>query len=476
MSSKKQSRKVFDIIVIGAGSGGLNIASAMNTLGFKVLLVSKTESDIGGDCLNTGCIPSKALIHVAKIIKNSNDAKEFGITVNGKVDFKKVSSYIQDKIEVIREHETKEYFESKGMAVAIGNATFNSKKSILVNGNEYFANKIVLATGSKPRALDLPGIKTIKPLTNETIFNLKKLPEKLLIIGGGPIGIELGQAFQRLGSKVTILEAGSKFLPKEDQEISKILLSQLKSEGVNVLFNVKLQEIKKSEVIFEHEKKAKKALFNEVLVSIGRELNTDNLNLAKAGIKKNKHNQLIIDEYLRTTNKDILVSGDVAGSFQFTHAAELHASVILNNLFSPLKKKVNYDSFSWVTYTDPEIATFGQSLGQLKQKQIPYAVEELSLEDNDRSITDNSRAGKIKLYISKGKILGGTMIGENAGEIVQELVLSMHAGVPVSKIFSKIYAYPTASRINKRVIQLMYSKGLNSFKKKVLKILYRWVS
>jgi len=463
----------YDIIVIGAGSGGLNIAGFMNKAGFKVLLIDKSDENIGGDCLNFGCVPSKALIHISKLVHSAKESEEFGLRIKGKVNIKAVMDYIKDKKEIIRMHENAAYFRKIGMDVALGEAKFASKNSVLVNGKEYFGKKIVIATGSRPRKLNVPGIKNVKYYTNESIFNMESLPKELVIVGGGPIGIEMSQALNRLGSKVTLIDHHSYFLPKESKEIAKVLFKKLKEEGIKFYFNSKIKVFESSnEILFEDSLgKDKKLSFDALLVSIGRKINIDNLDLDKAGIELDG-SKLKVDSYLRTTNKNIFVCGDAAGSYQFTHAAELHAGVLINNFFSPIKKKLNNDNLSWVTYTSPEIATFGLNEDSLNKKGVKYEKLVLDFEDDDRSIVDNYVDGKLILFVGKNKILGGSMAAMNAGEIIQELVLANTAGLDIKHIFGKIYPYPTASRVNKKIITNYFSNKLTSSVKKILRFTY----
>lgn len=464
--------KKYDIIVIGAGSAGLNIASFMNKTGFKVLLIDKTDKNIGGDCLNFGCVPSKALIHISRLVHNTKETSKFGLKSNGQIDIKKVVKYIREKKDIIRKHENASYFRKIGMDVALGSAKFISKNSVSVNKKIYTAKKIVIATGSKPRELYIQGIEKVKHFTNETIFDIAKLPKKLLIVGGGPIGIEIGQAFGRLGSKVTVLQRSDNFLPKEDPIISKVLLKQLEGEGMEILMNSGPKKFTSSnEVVIRKGNKDIKIKFDAVLIAIGRQLNYKGLDLEKAGIEI-EDRKIKVDEYLRTTNKNVLLCGDIAGSYQFTHAAEMHAGIIISNFFSPRKKKLNNDHLSWVTYTSPEIATFGLNEKELKKREIKYEKLTLDFSDDDRSIVDDYTEGKLILYISKNKILGGSMVAMNAGELFQELVLANSSNLDIKNIFNKIYPYPTAARVNKKIIANHFSKKLSPFVKKIMRFLY----
>lgn len=459
----------YDLIVIGAGSGGLNIASFMNKAGFKVLLVEKEDKKIGGDCLNTGCVPSKALIHVAKLMKSAKEAEKFSSHKTSTADLAEVMKYVKNKIETIREHENASHFKKQGLDVELGTAKFHSKNSIIVNGKIHSAKSIILATGSRPKKLSVPGIEKVDYLTNENIFKLKKLPKHIVFVGGGPISLELAQAFRRLGSKVTILLRGDKFLPKESKEIADLLLEQLKEEGIEVKFKTNISEFRsKKEAILNDKSKLR---FDNIMINIGRDRNFKNLDLEKAGIKFNEKG-ILKDDYLRTTNKNVYLSGDVAGEYMFTHSAELHAGIIINNFFSPFKKKFSQDKFAWVTFTDPEIATFGLNKDQLEQRRIKYQKLEMPFVHDDRAIVDSRSKGKIEIYVSKNKILGGTMIGSNAGELCQELIFAMANDLSIKSFLNKIYPYPTASRINKALIGSYFMKNLSPFYKRILKFLY----
>lgn len=464
---------MYDIIVIGAGAGGLNIASFMNRAGFKVLLIDKSDVSIGGDCLNHGCVPSKAFLHVGRLVQAGRMSRKFGTVFNDDVSLKRVMDYVNSKQEVIRAHENAEYFRKKGMDVALGAARFLGPDSVIVDGNTYSGKKIIIATGTRPRQLRIPGAEKVNIFSNETIFGIKHLPQQLLVIGGGPIGIELGQGFQRLGSQVTVIEKGSKFLPKERPEITDVLRKRLEAEGMKFMFNTSTVEFTAEKTLLVKDASGKEhhVYFDAVLASIGRTLNLDGLDLEKAGIAT-KDGKLVLDEQLRTTNPRVFACGDIAGGYQFTHAAELHASVIIKNFFSPVKKKVTYDHLSWVTYTSPEIATFGPSEEELKRRGISYEMLALDFLEDDRAIVDENTYGKLILFVNKSKILGGSMIAENAGELFQELLLVQSTGMDVKHLFEKIYPYPTASRINKKIISELFSKKLTPLAKKMLRSLY----
>lgn len=470
----------FDIIVIGCGSAGLSVGLFMNKAGFKILMLSKTDQSIGGDCLNDGCVPSKSLIHVAKIINSAKKVSHFGLTITGEVDIKKTIAYVFEKQEVIRKHENASWLKEQGVKVALGNARFTDKNAIEVNGIKYSGKKIVIATGSRPRKLNIPGIELVKYYDNTNIFTLNNLPERILIIGGGPIGIEIAQALRRLGSEVTIVHQESHILEHDDSHVTNVLLNQLQKEGIEIILNAKIQGFNSATeaVISLHNGSSKIIQTDAIFVAIGRELNTETLDLHKASIEL-KDKNIIVDKYLRTTNKNVFVCGDVAGNLQFSHAAEFHARIILNNLFLPIKKRLNNDHMSWVTFTDPELATFGLSEKQLKERKINYERLEQDFDHDDRAIVDDYRYGKMILFISSKKlfksqhILGGTMICPNAGELVQELILANTNKLPINAIFNKIYPYPVASRINQKSIVQYKQKLLTERLTKVLRFVFK---
>jgi pyruvate/2-oxoglutarate dehydrogenase complex dihydrolipoamide dehydrogenase (E3) component len=470
----------FDMIVIGAGSGGLSVGLFMNQAGFKVLMISKSDKDIGGDCLNDGCVPSKALIHAAKMVAQAKEAESFGLKVSGLVNIKKVVDYIQEKQSFIRSHENAKWLRDQGITVALGHACFAGKNQVEVAGKIYSGKKIVIATGSKPRKLTVEGIEKVSYFDNESIFHLDTLPEMILCIGGGPIGMEIAQALSRLGSQVTVVHKGQTILEHDDAAVTDILLERLKIEGVKFLLNSQVSKfISTNEAdIVNSNGETTVVNFDAVFVATGRVLALKPLSLPTAGIEVDG-GKIVIDKYLRTTNKNVFVCGDVAGDLQFSHAAEFHARIILNNLFSPFKKKLNNEHMSWVTFTDPELATFGLSEKQLKALKISYRKLEKDFTDDDRAVVDNYQYGKLILLVSeknlfrKQVILGGTMVAPNAGELIQELILSNTNQLSVKAIFNKVYPYPVASRINQSMITDLMSEALTPMIKALLQKAYQ---
>jgi pyruvate/2-oxoglutarate dehydrogenase complex dihydrolipoamide dehydrogenase (E3) component len=470
----------FDIIVIGAGSGGLSVGLFMNQAGFKVLMISRSDKEIGGDCLNDGCVPSKALIHTSKLLGQAKEAAQFGLEVSGNVDIKKVISYIRSKQSLIRAHENAQWLRDQGITLALGNACFAGRNQVEVNGKIYSGKKIVIATGSKPRKLTIEGVEKVSYFDNESIFRLDTLPKNVLCIGGGPIGMEIAQALSRLGSKVTIVHKNPTILEHDDPSVTTILMEQLMGDGIKFLLNSHIDRFTSANeaAVKTITGKMEVVHFDAVFVAIGRELSLEPLALTNADVEV-EGKKIVIDRYLRTTNKDVMVCGDVAGDLQFSHAAEFHARLILNNLFSPFKKKLNNQFMSWVTFTDPEVATFGLSEKQLTDKRINFRRLEKDFKDDDRAVVDNYRYGKLVLLVSKGgffrkqKLLGGTMVAPNAGELIQELILANSAKLPVKAIFDKVYPYPVASRVNQSLVTDLMSEGLTPLIKTLLQKAYQ---
>lgn len=475
--------KKYDLIIIGAGSGGLSVGGFMVKLGFKVLMISKTAHEIGGDCLNDGCVPSKALIHAAAVVHNAREASKFGLELSPEVDIKKVMQYIFEGQEVIRAHENKDYFEKEGFDIAIGEAKFTAVDQVSVASTNYEAKKIVLATGSRPKKFTAPGIEKVTYYDNRSIFKINELPKKLLILGAGPIGIEMAQAFQRLGSEVTVVQHSHAILSHDDKELTLILQKRLEEAGIKILFDTTVSHFDSANtaVIKTKEGIEMTVALDAIFVSIGRQLNIEGLDLEKANIKVEKEH-IVVNDYLQTTNKNVLLCGDIAGNLQFSHAAEQHGRLILNNLISPLKKKLNNKHMSWVTFTDPELATFGLNEKQLKEQSITFEKVVQDFANDDRAIIDDYRYGKLILYISKGfwfqkqRILGGSMIAPKAGELIQELILANVSGMSINTIAGKVYPYPVATRINQKAVGQLKMKLITDNTKKLIQLAFKMFS
>jgi pyruvate/2-oxoglutarate dehydrogenase complex dihydrolipoamide dehydrogenase (E3) component len=465
----------YDIIVLGAGSAGLNIAGFMNTLKLRVLLVEKRV--VGGDCLNYGCVPSKALIAVAHTVGYARSAQKFGIHPVGTVEMKKVAETIAARQGVIRAHENPDYFRQKGIDVEIGTPRFVSGNSIEINGRECSARRIVIATGSRPAVPLIEGIDKVDYFTNETIFANRELPGTLLVIGGGPVGIELAQAYQRLGAQVIVLVRGDQILKKEDKDISGALLTVLKKEGIDFRLGFRpVRFVDKNTLIVAplsgRETGEQTITFDRVLIAAGRQPNIEGLDLENAGIKI-ENNKIITNKFLRTSNKRVYCCGDVAGDYLFTHWAEYQASLVIKNMLTPFKKSPDRSLIAWVTYTDPEVATFGLRSWQLEKEDISYKTISLPMREVDRAICEGIDNGLLKVHISRGKIMGGTLMAKNAGEMVGELMSFMTLKIPFSRIYNRIYPYPTMARVHRKAVQKYLGEKLTPRVIGALKRLYR---
>lgn len=474
----------YEILVIGAGSGGLGVAIGMSKFGFKVLLVDKKAENFGGECLNSGCVPSKAIIHVAEIIHKAKQSEQYGLTVSGKPDLEKVLAYVNEKQEIIRAHETPKYLEeNEGVETLIGEAKFVSKRSVSVNGKTLSAKKILVATGSKPHIIPFEGMEQLKVYTNENLFNLNQLPTNLVIIGAGPIGLEMAQAFSRLGVKISVVEKGERIMRNELPQAAALLQERLVLEGIDFYLSASVVRAESNTqiTIKQHEKEQALAC-DAVLFGVGRTLNFEALDLNKANVTCNEKGLPILDAYLRSkTNKNVLFAGDAAHNLMFSHAAELHTSIILTNFFAPkpFKKKWNTENFSWVTFTKPEVATFGLSEAEIKKRNISYELIDFPFTGDDRATVSDYQYGRLFLFLKKnklnprnGKILGGTIVAPEAGEMIQELITAREKGLGAGVLFNKIYPYPTQTRVHKIALVEKFGGEIAGWIKKGMKVLF----
>ncbi|MGB3801546.1 MAG: FAD-dependent oxidoreductase [Lewinella sp.] len=471
-----------DLIVIGAGSGGLGAAGFGGAIGLNVALIDKTRHDYGGECLNYGCVPSKALLHVAAQFAGAREATAFGLQIEGKADMKTVQQYIRERQDIIREHESPEYLiDTYGLDCIVGEAMLTGEKEVTVNGRKLTAPRIVLATGSNPRHLKVPGVEHVKQYDNESVFSeLEELPDRLLIIGGGPNSCEMAQAFQRLGSQVVLLSRSERLLQHDPAPAAAILERKLRAEGVDIRFNTEVREFSDGHTAqLKHDDlPAGEVSFSHLIVAIGRSVRTQGLGLELAGVHV-KGDRIITDDYYRTSNPAIFTVGDAYGREMFSHGAEKHNTDLWTNLLSPIDKKHKLDHFSWVTFTDPEIATFGLTPQQLEEAGTDYETVEQSFDHDDRAVAANYDDSLLILYLSKpafgsAKVLGGCMAAPAAGEMIQELHLLQQLDLDYGKLTNKIYAYPVGSRINQKPARdRAQNRLLSPLTKRVLQAAYR---
>lgn len=467
-----------DFCVIGAGSGGLSFAAGAVQMGASVVLLEAKK--MGGDCLNSGCVPSKALIAAAKFGHESSRAKHFGWAFSkSKVDFIKVHNHIHDVIKNIAPNDSVERFEKLGAKVILEQGYFIDDKSVETDTHIIKPKRFIIATGSIPFVPPIEGLATVPYLTNETIFDLKELPKHLVVIGGGPIGIEMAQAFLRLGSQVSVLEAFSA-LPKDDPEITAKLKEILKSEGIDLNENVKILSIKQreQEIHIEYQTsdgKQKELKASHIIVATGRRPNIQNLNLDAAGIKFSPRG-IEVNEHLKTSNPKVYAIGDCTGGYQFTHVAGYHAGLAIRNTIFGLRTKVETRAIPWVTYTDPELAHVGFMESQLQEKQIAYKVLHMKFDENDRAQAEKRTDGVMKVLVCpKGYDLGATILGVHAGELIYPWVMAIQNKLKLSAITSSIAPYPTLSDISKRVAGSFYTEKIFSpFMKNIVRFIMRW--
>ncbi len=462
--TRKKLRKA-DFCVIGAGSGGLSFAAGAVQMGASVILVERGK--MGGDCLNYGCVPSKALLAASKFAHEFKRSEDFGWAVkSATVDFKHVYQHVHKVMTAISPHDSADRFERLGVKVILGQGVFQDKETLETPHHIIKAKRFIIASGSSPFVPSIEGLQDIPYYTNETIFDLQELPEHLVVIGGGPIGIEMAQAFSRLGSKVTVLEAFTA-LPKDDPEFTAPLLEILHKEGIILKEKIKISKVtskdKKIEIVFaDSHHKSLTLNASHLLVAAGRRPNVQDMNLEAAGIEFSPKG-IRVNSRLQTSNPKIYAIGDCTGGCQFTHVAGYHAGLVLRNSIFRLRAKVQTAAIPWVTYTDPELAHVGATEAQLLEKDIRHQVLTYSFNDNDRAQTDRKTTGKIKVLVTpRGHVLGATILGANAGELIFPWVMAIQNKLKISSIANTIAPYPTFSEGNKRVAGSYYAAKIFS--------------
>ncbi len=451
--------KKFDtnLIVIGAGSGGLVSALIAATVKAKVTLIEKHK--MGGDCLNTGCVPSKALIRSAKVNYTVTNSDDYGIEASGKADFTAVMSRVQNIIKTIEPHDSVERFTSLGVDCEQGEAKIISPWEVELNGKVISAPNIILASGAGPLVPPFPGLDQVPYSTSDDIWDLPELPKRMLVLGGGPIGCELAQSFSRLGAEVTQLDMAPRILPREDAEISELMTRRFKAEGINVLTGHKTTGFEASDGGFwclaEKSDEKVRIEFDRVLIAIGRKANVTGLGLEDLGIELTPQGTVAVNDYGRTNVPTIYGCGDVVGPYQFTHMASHQAwFATVNSLFGKFKKfKVDYSIVPWATFTDPEVARVGLNETDAAAQNIAFEVTRYELAEHDRALADGETLGFVKVLTAPGKdkILGATIVGAHAGELIGEFVLAMKHGLGLNKILGTIHIYPTMLEANKFV-------------------------
>jgi pyruvate/2-oxoglutarate dehydrogenase complex dihydrolipoamide dehydrogenase (E3) component len=446
----------FDIGVIGGGAAGLTVASGSSQLGAKTLLVEK-EKELGGDCLHYGCVPSKTLIKSAHVYYLMKKGEAFGLPRVDipPVDYREVTKRIRSVIEVIQKHDSEERFCSLGVKVELGHPSFVDEHTIQLNGNRVSAKNWVIATGSSPAIPPIEGLDRTPYLTNKEIFSLDRLPHSLVVLGAGPIAIEMAQSFSRLGSEVTVVQRSGQILSREDKDMADGVMHVLSVEGVVFYTDASVTGVKDlgniKEVTIKTGDQVTSVKAEEILVAMGRRPNLEGLNLEDAGVSFDRKG-VQVDQRLRTTQKHIYAAGDATGTYQFTHAAGYEGGIVISNAVFHLPRKADYTFLPWCTYTDPELASIGINEKGAKRAGIKYTLWEEPFKDNDRSLAEGEKIGKIKMLLDeKERPLGVQIFGPHAGDLVSEWVAVLNGKIKLSTLASAIHPYPTLGEINKRV-------------------------
>jgi len=469
-----------DVCVIGAGSGGLTVAAGASQMGARVVLIEGHK--MGGDCLNYGCVPSKALLAAAQAAENRRRGLAFGLAANGaEVCFARAQRHVREVIERIEPQDSAERFRGLGVEVIFGHARFVGADRVEVGERTIQARRFVIATGSSPLVPPIPGLDQVPYLTNETIFDNPTRPGHLIVLGGGPIGVELAQAYRRLGSAVTVVEM-ARLLPKDDPELVAVVRQRLLREGVAILEGAKVTGagadgggITVTVGGGEIGEDRRRLTGSHLLIAAGRRANVGELSLDAAGIEAGRGG-VVVDRRLRTSNKRVFALGDVAGGPQFTHIASYQAGIVLRNVLFRLPAKVNYRAAPWVTYTDPELAQVGLGEDAARERAGDVRILRWPFAENDRAQAERQTDGFIKVVTDKrGRILGAGIVGAHAGELIQPWILALQAGWKIGRLASMIAPYPTLGEVNKRVAASYYLPKLFSDRtRKLVRFLARF--
>ncbi len=458
----------YDIGIIGGGAAGLTVASGAAQLGAKTLLVEK-EKALGGDCLHYGCVPSKTLIKTAHVYHLMKNGPKFGLpaVVPPPVDFREVAKRIESVIGVIQKHDSVERFCQLGAKVLFGDPVFTDEHAIHLNGQNISARTWVVATGSSTARPTIVGLDQTPYLTNRDIFSLDRLPSSLIILGAGPIAIEMAQAFCRLGTKVTVIQRSGHILSKEDSDMADIVQQTLEEEGVTFQLNSSVIHVR--DLGDEREVAVKNQLDEtvtlraaQIFLAMGRTPNVAGLGLEEIDIPFD-HAGIQVNNYLKTRHKHIYAAGDVIGGYQFTHVAGYEGGVVVSNAIFHLPKKTNYDLVPWCTYTHPELASIGVNEKYAKAAGLEYSLWVEEFKGNDRGLAEGESIGRIKMLLNRKETpIGIQILGPHAGDLLSEWVAIMNGGVGLSKIASAIHPYPTLGEINKRVVGAVFSPKIFS--------------
>ncbi|MFW5452912.1 dihydrolipoyl dehydrogenase family protein [Thioalkalivibrio sulfidiphilus] len=462
MSPRQQDNP--ELVVIGGGVGGLVTASVAGQLGVRTTLIERGPK-LGGDCLHTGCVPSKTLIHSARVASLMRRAGEFGLpAADPRVDLGAVMDRVRSVIDSIQVHDDPERFRGYGVEVIFGQARFTAPRELMVEDRRITGRRFVIATGSRPAIPAIPGLDEAGYLTSDSLWTQRSLPRRLAVLGGGPIGLELGQALARLGSQVTILEAAARLLPGEDPDTGEALKAILDREGLEIRLGAQVTGVSGQGAVkrldYVQDACSRTLEVDAILVATGRRPNVEDLGLEAAGVDFGARG-IRVDRRLRSSAKHIYACGDCCDTpYPFTHAAEYEAGIVITNAVFRLPRKADYRVLPRVIYCDPELARVGLNEREAREQGLEVEVLRFPFSQVDRALAEGETAGEAKLLVRKGRLVGAALLGPRAGELIHELALAMQAKIPVSRIAATIHAYPTLAQIHRRAVNTAYSPRL----------------
>jgi pyruvate/2-oxoglutarate dehydrogenase complex dihydrolipoamide dehydrogenase (E3) component len=471
--------KKYDLVVIGGGAAGLVAAAGAASLGAQTALIDK--ANLGGDCLWTGCVPTKSLLHSAKLIHQAKKIKEFGLNFTGKPDFAVVQERLHKAIERIQAHDDPERFRAMGIDVYYGSAMFENSHIVSIDKKaSLYGKRIVIATGSRANIPPIQGLEEAGFLTNESALEMGQLPSSILVLGGGPMGLEFAQAFARMGTKVSVVELTPDILFQEDAELVPYVRRVLEQEGIEFITGANVVEARRigqqrKEIIIEKNRSQLKLEADEIFVAVGRRSNTESLCLANAGVETTGLS-IKVNAYLQTNVRHIYAAGDVNGSYRFTHAAGYEGKMIVYNAVLGLKRKVDYRNLPWVIFTDPEVFHLGLTEQQARMQNSSVKVFRTELKEVERFITDGETEGVTKIITdAKGRILGAHAVGSHAGDFMQEVVFAKQFGHKIGSLSHVIHPYPSHTGAVQRTADLYWrEKIFDGFVSRLLKTYTRW--
>ncbi len=467
----------FDLAIIGAGSGGLFLAAVAANMGAKTLLIESHK--MGGDCLNYGCVPSKTFLKAAHLAKQIKSSEIYGIkTSDIEVSLKDVMQRVKDVIAEIAPHDSVERFTGLGVQVELGHGELVSSHEVKVNNRIYSTKNIAITTGSSPAMPQIDGLDSVQYYTNETIFDLDVLPKRLVVLGAGPIGLELGQGFANLGSETHMIIREGKLFARDEPEVAPIMQKVLEEDGLKLHFKTSIKSVTQDgdgiKCELEHDGKIEYLSADALLIAVGRVPNSKNLNLKGVGVVVDNRGYIKVNEHLQTTVPNIFACGDVKGGYLFTHTASYEAEIVAKNALLYPMFKTNYYKIAWTTYTAPEVAHVGYLEEEVRKKGLKYTTQILPIDANDRAKAENDRHGFIKVVLDKkSRLIGATIMGDKAGEMLPILSLLVTKKMKLSAVFSMIYQYPIQGEIVKSLAYKDFGSRAKTWQKDLLKKIVR---